>query len=169
VWAVCGENISGKNVQVGIARWRTLTGSDQAWANDLFDGNSGEPTFPRYQEVGYLPAGGTWNAEALATIQDSSATECDTVEIQNTVRWYQFSDVCSSPPEGQATATMFVNTCNFGASAKFFQQSKVVVTGLSYRPSYLTTVNVYRNGVLAAYEVGLNSCLRVATTTSGCN
>src|ERR1041384_6838030 len=92
--AVC-ENVTNTTQITMIGRFRTLTGADNGWENNLFDGNSGEPTFPSNQQIGFLDSGGTWNVGSLATIQDSSGGDCDDVQILNYVSWYAVSSTCS--------------------------------------------------------------------------
>jgi hypothetical protein len=165
--AVCTP-IAGSTITTSIARWRTLTGSDQVWVNNIFDGQSGEPTFPQFQEVGFLASGSTWNSATLGTIQDSSTSECDNVEIRSSIKWWTFSNTCDGAPEGIATASLFADTCSFGSSAKFFTQGSPTVFGLSSRPSYQPFANVYRNGTMAGNELG-NPCVRVSAVSTGCN
>jgi hypothetical protein len=171
VWAICGVNIQNVNVITAMSRWRTLNGADQAWVNNIFDGQSGEPTFPRLQEVGYLPSGATWNARLEATIQDSASAECNAVEIGHTTYWWAASAECAGTQEGEIWASVYVDTCMQGASAKYFAQEHPTLSGLSYRPSYATRTYIFRDGGPAvAWESGsTNSCLRVSTTTTGCN
>lgn len=167
VLAVCTP-IAGGTITTSIARWRTLTGGDQVWVNNIFDGQSGEPTFPQNQEVGFLSSGSTWASATLATIQDSSTSECDNVEIRNSLRWWEFSNACSGAPLGSTSASLFVDTCSFGASATFFTQQSPTIFGLTSRPSYQPFANVYRNGGLVGNELG-SPCVRVSATSSGCN
>jgi hypothetical protein len=170
VHAVC-EDTNFQTVEVGVGRWRTLTGSDSTWSNDYFDGNSGEPTFPRTQEVGFLSGTNTFNTSILATIQDSSDTECDNVEIRGETAWFTSSASCSGTREGSETYSYFVNTCMFTGNARFFGQRSPTLFGLSFRPSYGNNVTVWRNGVLARYESAFKwqSCFRVSAAQTGCN
>ena len=100
VLAVCLP-IAGGTITTSIARWQTLTGSDGVWVNNLFDGQSGEPTFPQFQEVGFLASGSTWNSATLGTIQDSSTSECDNIEIRSSNQVVDIQQYLFGSPGGE--------------------------------------------------------------------
>ncbi len=169
-FGVC-ESINGSSLILSIGKWRTIQGAgDQVYINNMYDGGSGEPSFPRTQEIGFLPNGaGSWNAGFLGSLADSADNDCDNITMNHNVSWYTSSASCAGSPEAGITATFNVNTCALG-NARFYAQRTPLIWALSRRPSYWNFLYITRDSPPQTFsETGSNPCVQVSTVSTGCN
>jgi len=165
VWATC-EDITNQTVVYAIANWRTNTGADSAWVNNIFDGQSGQPSTPFGTWIGKVLVGSTFKAGLLAAIQDASDSECDDVSAIGDIRNY-LQPTCIGSLGTLASPTYHVNTCALGGSNHFYGQKTVVAnvnpgSGHQGENGFASNAVIYRNGVLSAQENQCcNSCFKV--------